>query len=396
MTADNPPEGRGRLFENHSRKARWVLVWQTPVGLLLQGRAWNGVMEGEALHWETDQINYALEEGGTEPMLRLYGPDDAILEIRDRALISVLVDGHPVAAAPGFGIALASVLGVVLVTAIGVVVGADVLSQRLAGSLPAAWEARLGETMHNQLVSSFCESTEQADIMERLISRLTRGMPLPPGAHVKVHLINTGQVNAYALPGGEVLIEDALLKLTSDADEVAAVVAHEVQHVAQHHVMARLLRGAWQNSLWNVALRDYTGSVPLDAVAVRRLVSLPFDRSAEARADIEAVRMLAAAHIDSAALERLLSKMETSTRNAGIGGLPEILSSHPSDGHRREALRKSLHADTARTTGPRANRPALSESEWIALHEGCVAKSEPAKISPRSERLKPLRRQALP
>src|SRR5262249_10939064 len=58
----------------------------------------------------------------------------------------------------------------------------------------------------------------------------------------EVHVIRSGQVNAFALPGGKIVVFTAILQVTEDDNQLATVLSHEIAHVLAHHASERVAR----------------------------------------------------------------------------------------------------------------------------------------------------------
>ena len=128
--------------------------------------------------------------------------------------------------------------------------------------------------------------------------------------------------NAFALPGGSIVLTDALLELATDAREVAAVVGHELGHVRARHGLRQML----QTSMVAVAIGLWSGDFDsLLTVAGTVLVGASYSRRFEFEADAFAAETLHGASLSP----RLLADMLRRLSEAGGGDGPRYLSSHP-------------------------------------------------------------------
>ncbi len=118
--------------------------------------------------------------------------------------------------------------------------------------------------------------------------------------------------NAFALPGGIVIVTDQLMQLAEHDDEILAVLAHEIGHVKHRHV----LRGLPQDSATALIIAGVTGDVssitPLAAAAPTFLMRAPHSREHEAEADRHALQLMQqmgmAPHHFPAILNRMASR----------------------------------------------------------------------------------------
>jgi predicted Zn-dependent protease len=148
-------------------------------------------------------------------------------------------------------------------------------------------------------------------------------------------------INAFALPGGFIGVNEGLILATADESELAAVLAHEIAHVTQRHV-ARSIQAEGRSSLVSAAamlaaiLIGATTGVGADvmtgAIAVAQGAAaqqrLNFTRANEYEADRIGIGTMAASGFDPQAMPAFF---ETMGRRAGLQGsqIPELLQSHP-------------------------------------------------------------------
>jgi predicted Zn-dependent protease len=167
-----------------------------------------------------------------------------------------------------------------------------------------------------------------------------------------------------------------LLKGADNEAEIAGVLAHEIEHVAQRHVLAGFLRDAVLSTVWAVVLGDYAGLMVVDPTTAYRIATLEFSRSDEAEADRGAVARLHRAKLRHTGL---IAFFERAQKKHGEGG-PAWLSTHPSHDQRIATLRATKDVPEAEA------RAALSEAELSALRAACkdasVDKNERARLLP--------------
>ena len=158
--------------------------------------------------------------------------------------------------------------------------------------------------------------------------------------------------NAFAFPGGEVMVTTGLLAAASSPDELAGVLGHEVQHVLKRHTTKRLMQ---ELGLW-VGLSVVLGDLgTLGAIAVsygQDLVGLAFGRDQELESDREGMKLAHGAGFDPKGLGAFFKRMEAK----GGDEIPAILSTHP--GHDDRLAQIDSLATALGPTKPQA-RPRL-------------------------------------
>lgn len=153
-------------------------------------------------------------------------------------------------------------------------------------------------------------------------------------------LVNSADVNAFALPGGYIGINAGLLMATNGESELAGVLAHEIAHVTQRHI-ARSIEKAGRLDLATTAAMvgailvgassgnsDVTEAAIALGSAAQIQGRINFTRANEHEADRVGIGMLAAAGFDPHAMATMFEELERRSRLAG-SRVPEFLSTHP-------------------------------------------------------------------
>ncbi len=143
--------------------------------------------------------------------------------------------------------------------------------------------------------------------------------------------------NAFALPGGAIVITDQLVALLQGHDDtLLGVLAHELGHVQQRHGMQALAQFALLSTATGIALGDFSGML---AVLPAWMGQMGYSRDAEREADAVAVRMLQASGRSPAAMVVLFERL--AQRPGAEAGPPIALASHPADAERIRYFREA-------------------------------------------------------
>ena len=156
------------------------------------------------------------------------------------------------------------------------------------------------------------------------------------GAKWEFNVVNDPTPNAFALPGGKVAVNAGLFKVVQNDDQLAAVLGHEIGHVAARHSAERASQQMLQQGgleVLGVATGD-KAMVQLASAALQVGLSLPYSRTQESEADQIGLMFMARAGYDPRQAIALWQNME----KQGGGGSIEFLSTHPSDENRIERL----------------------------------------------------------
>jgi len=185
-------------------------------------------------------------------------------------------------------------------------------------------------------------------------------------------IIDSDEINAFAAPGGLVLVTRGLLRCASSEDAVAAIVAHEIAHVTGSHGLKAIKKDRLTKAVVGVgvAAAQVLGSEELseqtsifkDTIGdiTGTLVNSGYSRDLEFEADAAAIETLIAAGYDPRALVEMLSAMKSRIKAGGM----DFAKTHPDPKKRIEAVEKILKKKKLPATASEA--PAARQARFKA------------------------------
>jgi Zn-dependent protease with chaperone function len=342
-----------------------VVVAVDGAGLVARGE------QGQIIvRWRFDELQRLRAPPG---LLRFAHRDHGVparLEIRDQALAAV-IDGLTTAPGrPGDSrhrrVVLSSILAVVAI--LGATLSAlPSIADRLSSLLPVAAEQKLGEVIDRQVRlmlersppgrptecgAATSEKPGRA-ALDTMVDRLAAAAGLP----VSVSVVRRGDANALALPGGRIYVFEGLIAGAETPDELAAVIAHEIGHVAHRDGTRSVVRAAGLSLVFGVALGDFVGGSAV-IIAARTLIQSAYSRDVETAADGYSVALMRRVGADGRALAAILQRL-----SSGIEPAMKILLDHPETGVRVAAIEAAA--------GAQGGTSLLGASDWTALKRIC-------------------------
>jgi len=329
---------------------------------------------GGSLRWPLAEVRQTQGfYAGEEVRLERGGELAEALLVRDLGFLTALRAAAPEAAAafhdPGrrrYRVGLTVLAGVAAVgLAIGLYFwGIPALATVLAARVPVSWEVSLGNAAMAELapVARRCIDREQQGRIDAIIETLVKTLP-ESRYPFRVIVANNPTVNALATPGGSIVVFRGLLERTENAEELAGVLAHEIQHVMHRHSTKAILRQASAGVLMTALVGDVSAVVAFGLQSARTLGDLRYSRQAELEADRDGARMLHAAAVDPAGMVSFFQAMQ---REEGTPRTAtRYLSTHPAAADRLPAL-TALAA--ARTRQPTKLLPGV---DWNEVKKMC-------------------------
>lgn len=240
---------------------------------------------------------------------------------------------------------------------VGLMGGSDIATRRTGGQAPAVpagtdpEDAVIGLREHPRIIAAYggvYEHRRTEVMLARMVSKLLAAAD-QPNTQFTITILDSSEVNAFALPGGFIYVTRGILALANDLSELAAVIAHEIAHVTLRHARARSNRVRTSEIVDRVITGVLGGVIDANQTAERTAMNLAaFSQSQELEADREGIKIAARAGFDPHAAARFLTAMGRFAQFAAVpgNGGEDFLSSHPSTPDRIQRA-----VDVARTYG---------------------------------------------
>lgn len=220
-----------------------------------------------------------------------------------------------------------------------------------ADHVPPEAEAKLGAATLAELKKGgkLIEQGPAVDALREIGGRLTAG------SRYTYHwaLLDEPSINAFAAPGGQVVVHRGLIAAARTPEELAGVLAHEVQHIEQRHTLKSMINGLGVAALATVVLGDVSAVAGMLAYQIG---TLSYSRDLEAQADRLGLDALVRARIAPDGMAHFFRTLEKQAPQMPIA----LLSSHPATDARIEAIEAGIAAL------PKQDYPPLA-IDWAAV-----------------------------
>jgi Zn-dependent protease with chaperone function len=246
------------------------------------------------------------------------------------------------------------------------VVAVPLFADRIAAAIPAEYERRFGAQVAEEIARStarggrveHCLDTYGRNALNGLIARIERAAD--PPHPIVARVLRTADVNAYAMPGGQIAVLSGLIDFVETPEELAGVIAHEIAHVERRDPARGMVRSLAVGAIAGLIFGDPVFFSTLGAL-FSGFVGASYSREAEAETDARALEILRDAGIDPAALGVFFERLEK--RETSPGGVLAYLSTHPQSPERARLAQAAPK--------PAGLRPALDANDWFMVKRSC-------------------------
>ena len=208
------------------------------------------------------------------------------------------------------------------------------VSSALAGRFPLSYEKSIGDQTFNAMKADFVLDEKKTAYINEFFTQ----MKIPSQYDVEIVVVKGDMANAFALPGGRIVVYDKIINSLGSYPELAALLAHEFTHVENRHTIKTLFRQLGSKVFLSLIIGDATAVGGLIINNADDLKSLSYSRGLETEADENGARLLADRKIDCGGFVRLFQVLKKEV----AGQEPsEWISSHPNLDKRIEKIKEN-------------------------------------------------------
>jgi Zn-dependent protease with chaperone function len=184
-------------------------------------------------------------------------------------------------------------------------------------------EISLGEQMYQSMIRTEVIDERRTKVLQQFAQTLRLSKDYP----IKVTVVKSKDVNAYAIPGGHIVVYTGIIRAMQSSDELAALLGHEAAHINGRHSLKSILRSAATGLMVSVVLNDISGVFSIVVENAEGLRTMHFSRKIESSADEAGMQMLVKNQIHPLAMKRLMQRLKDNTPS--IPNELSFLMSHP-------------------------------------------------------------------
>lgn len=195
------------------------------------------------------------------------------------------------------------------------------IAERSVFLIPESYDRVIGDAFFDQFIEIEDINEEQTELVQSFLEELKVG----EGREFYVSVIESDQVNAFALPNGEMVIYTGIIDKMESYEELAALLGHETAHITNRHSIKMLCRNLASYLFISAVFSDINSIMSVIADNANQLQSLSFSRELEHEADEVGIQMMIENDIDPDGMATMFRRLNSKVE----GYVPEFLSSHP-------------------------------------------------------------------
>lgn len=217
------------------------------------------------------------------------------------------------------------------------------LGEKATLLVPKSTEIQLGETIAENFKENETVNTEASFLINTLLDSLH----VNESYQIKVTVIKSPIINAFALPGGQVFIYTGIIEKMNDYQELVALLGHEITHVTHQHSLKSLGRTAASSIFISALFGDISGISAGILDQANQLKQLRYSRELETEADQNGVDFMLKYKVSPEGMLDLMKILDT--ENKETNSIMKYLSTHPDTRERIATLKlnKTIHTKFA-------------------------------------------------
>jgi predicted Zn-dependent protease len=198
-----------------------------------------------------------------------------------------------------------------IVIAIIATASVSLMVRVLVSRIPPKFEKDLGDKFFAELQQeeTFIQDTNLQSKLDWAVTPLLSSLPTNQ-IQFQFHIMETPMPNAFAMPGGHVIVTTGMLKMIERPEELAGAIAHEIAHVTEKHMFRQVISAMGPAFLFQLFLGNQGGLVGALGAGSQLLMTQSFSQEYELEADAVGWNYLVAAHIDPRGLTDVLRKLK--------------------------------------------------------------------------------------
>ena len=209
------------------------------------------------------------------------------------------------------------------------------IGERIAMNFSKQYEIKLGESMYNSTMNGYTVDSNKTVVINKFFKELKYKTGYP----IKITVVQSREVNAFAIPGGNIVVHDAILEGMKTPEELAALLGHEASHIEKKHSLRNIFRSLARKMFLLLVVGNDAGIISFVAENADALKGLEYSRTLETEADNNSMRLMAESGLNSNGMMLLIQLLQKEAQGKEPAA---FMSTHPVFKDRIENIRKEI------------------------------------------------------
>lgn len=201
---------------------------------------------------------------------------------------------------------IASLAGIIVLSVVFLLYVAPALADAFAQRIPMEYEVYLGKKVYASYLSYFEVDEEASETLQSFLDELDYS----ENYELEVVVVDYEMMNAFALPGGNMVVFSGIIEQMESAEELAALLAHESVHVEERHSLRTLSRNLSTYLLLSILTGDVGGFSSVIIENSSTISDLSYSRSLEKEADLKGLELMVANELNPEGMVTLFRRFE--------------------------------------------------------------------------------------
>lgn len=252
-----------------------------------------------------------------------------IIETNNNELVTILqkkctkkliVKNHAIKASKGLVAVFGGLIAFLGLIIIAYFILLPRISEILAKRIPLSYEKKIGAQLYSGMIKGYTIDSIKTQHVQAFFDSMNITADT-----IKITVVKNKEINAFALPGGYIVVYDSILKVMKSPEELAALLAHEYSHVQLRHSIKGMARNMGGAMFLSLILSDMGGLTSVLISNAENLKTLQYSRTLEKEADLNAITLMDKQNINPNGALHLFENL----KKVGGTGHSEFLSTHP-------------------------------------------------------------------
>jgi beta-barrel assembly-enhancing protease len=208
----------------------------------------------------------------------------------------------------------------------------------VAEVFPRNMETALGQQLRENFIEKEIVDSAKTIAINKFYSRLK----VDTDYKINITVVKSDIKNAFALPGGEIIVFSAIMDSMKTYGELTALLGHETGHIQKRHTLKMIFRNLSTYIFISAVFQDFSGVMAVVVENASMVEQLSYNREVEAESDDFGFDVMLKNKIDPHGMVDLFQQLNDDSHETVEGKVPEFLMTHPKLGNRIQTIREKI------------------------------------------------------